>query len=158
MQSVVLNEEYVMTYPEGFHVMDEEERGKLNLLVEDGEWIGLFDPERAILVSLGWKKAPGLALKLLSNKDLAKDMEKRIRKPMQSLGYVKEGFAEKNIAGEKAWGFSYTYKTQGPDMYAQSYVFKHEKTIYYFHFYSQDILKYENVKVWDKMLENTETV
>ena len=64
-QSILLNNEYMMNCPDGFHIMTEEERGKMNQF-GDGMWIGLSDLERHMIVSIGWKQVSPLALMLLS--------------------------------------------------------------------------------------------
>ena len=75
MMKLILNDELQLQYPEGFHVLSEEERSKLNTS-ETGEWVGLSNPDLHILISLGWKKVNGFALMMLSEKDLAGKMEK----------------------------------------------------------------------------------
>ena len=102
---------------------------------------------------VGWNQVNRLALMVLNEKDLAKNMEKRIRKAMQSYGYRSDGFREQRIIGKSAGGFAYEYTVQGTEMYAESYTMKLDKTVYYFHFYSRTALKDENIPVWRGILD-----
>ena len=151
MMEVVLNEEFILTCPDSFHIMDEAEKKALNV-ADEGQWIGLSDPDRHIIVTAGWKKGPVLALKILSSKDLAGNMEKQISKAMSGLGYRKEGTAERAPGGMKISGFCYEYEVQGTPMYAESSAMKTGKMIYNFHFYSRAALKEENIPVWEEMI------
>ena len=149
----ILNDALKLMIPEGFHVMTEEERGRVRLLT-DGEWVGLSNPERHILVTVGWKPVGRFAAAMLSGSELAGTMEKKIRKPMQGLGYRLEGFTERTIAGTKANGFRYGYEAQTIEMTAESCAVKHERTIYYFHFYARAALKQESLPVWEELLDS----
>ena len=54
MEMKKVNEALLVSCPEGFHVMTEEERGKLKMLT-DGPGICLSDPERHIMISVGYR-------------------------------------------------------------------------------------------------------
>ena len=68
MNTIILNHELKAVIPGGFHEMDEAERGKLNF-IQDGPGGGISDPERHILISVGWKPFGGLSAMLLGIKD-----------------------------------------------------------------------------------------
>ncbi len=61
--------------------MGEKERANLNSMTGD-DFVGLSDPEANMIVTVGYKANVGFAAKLLSAKDMAKNMEKQISKPM----------------------------------------------------------------------------
>ena len=56
---VTWNDTLTISCPEGFHVMDEEERSRLNFYGE-GECECLSDPDRHIIISIGWARLNGL--------------------------------------------------------------------------------------------------
>ncbi len=58
MGEILLNRTLALPLPEGFHVMDEEERSRLRFL-EAGECVCLSDPERHLVVTVGWKPLDG---------------------------------------------------------------------------------------------------
>ena len=115
MDSVILNDELKLAYPEGFHVLSAEEMDRMQFL-EKGAGICLSDPERHILISVGWKRPGVLAGLMLNAGDLAKNSEKTIRKAMQNMGYRCRGFEKRQIAGNRAEGFGYEYSAQGVEM------------------------------------------
>ena len=156
--SEIMNEMYVddifrLPCPDGFHIMDEEETSRLNIL-EGGSFIGLSDPGRHMIVTIGWKKTNGLLSLILKTKDIAERMEKTIGRAMKNSGFQREGHLERIIAGSKAEGFSYYYTAQDTDMLGQSFVVKDDKTVVYFHFYARTALRKESLKVWNMLLDS----
>lgn len=151
MQELLLNDELYLTYPAGFRRMTAEELGKLQMLAA-GEGVALTDPERHMIVTVGWKQPGMLTNMLLSVKDLAKNMERQIRKPMEEFGYRLESRQERDIAGLPARGICYTYRVQGTDMYAESWVCRNKRTVYWFHVYARNELREESLPVWSEIL------
>ncbi len=151
MENILLNNELNLSYPEGFHVLDDEERNRLTFF-EDGPGVCLSDPERHIMMSVGWKQAGGFAAMVLNSKDVAKNMEAKIRKPMKQFGYRLEGFVSREVGGKQANGFRYEYEAQGIGMFAESLAVKMNKTIYYIHFYARTALKAESLPIMEDIL------
>ena len=151
--AVTLNNALVLSYPEGFHVMDEREREKL-IIMGNGPWQGLSDPKRHISITVGWKALGSLSSRLLSTGDAVKDMKARIEKPMRAFGYSPGGHLSKDVGGERAEGFCYEYKAQGVGMYAESYVIKRKKVFYYLHFYARTESKSESLDTWNDILSS----
>ena len=152
-----LNNELRLSVPEGFHVMDEEEKSRLRLL-EEGPFVGLSDPERHILVTVGWKQLGGLLSALVSSGDVAKSMEKNVSRAMAQLGYRRTGFTKTQVAGAEAGGFRYEYRAQDVDMAAESVAVKIKKTVYYFHFYGRAAGKEENAVCRDAILSSVQRI
>ena len=150
---LTLNGAMRLDYPDGFRLMDQEERSRQNFL-KDGPGECLPDPQRHMLVSVGWKSAGFFISKLAGTKESAENMEARIRKGMQGFGYRAVGFLSREAGIEPAEGFGYEYEAQGVDMYAESYVVKHGKTFYYLHFYTRKELKGENLEIWKTMFSS----
>ena len=151
--AVTVNQELVFPFPDGFHVMNPEERQNLRMFGEDAADC-LADPERHMVICIGYKQPPGWALLMLSAKDLAKKAEAQLRKPMEQYGYRLTGFSERNLGGGKAHGFSFEYTAQGIEMYADSFVLKKGKTVYYFHCYARKAQQAESAAVWQEMTEH----
>ena len=139
--------------PEGFHEMDEAEWSKLRLLA-DGEGAGLSDPERHMIVTVGYKRAGSLASALLNTKDLARNMEKQICRSMASLGCRSEGVKPRSIGGRDAWGVRYSYTVQDTGMTGESYVLKDGREIWYLHVYMRTALLADSEPVWETMLDS----
>ena len=151
--TITINHELGISYPDGFHVMDPGERQRLRVL-EDGPVKCLSDPERHIMISIGYKQPPKLALMMLNAKDIAKNAEKKIRKAMQPFGYRPAGFTDRSMGGEKAYGFAYEYEAQGTGMYAETFALKKGKTVYYLHFYARKALQEESAALWKEICDS----
>lgn len=152
MMNDIVVDKLTLSYPDGFHIMDAGEKERLNFLGGDtGEC--LSDPDRHIIISIGYKSAGGLGF-LVSAKDAAKKTEAAIRKAMLSFSYHLNGFDKRSIGGEDAEGFRYEYEAQGISMYAESVVVKHEHTLYYLHFYARKELLEESLAVWGDILSS----
>ena len=154
MERVTLDGKMTIGCPEGFHVMTEEERSQMSML-EEGTWVGFSDPNRHILVTVGWKAVKGLGF-MLKGKGLAENMEKQIRQGMSSFGFKSEGPRERMIAERPAFGFGFGYVAREIEMVAESYVLKIDKTLYYFHFYARKALKNESLPVWNEILDSVQ--
>lgn len=149
---MTLNNEMILTCPEGFHVMDGEELSRLNFLKKgDGEC--LSDPDRHIIISIGWRKAKGFSHFRVKAEEIAHHDEKLIARSMKDLSYCLDDFRTGEIGGEKFGGFRYTYVAQSIGMIAESIVLKHNKTFYYLHIYTREALKTENLRLWEEMLQ-----
>ena len=155
MELVPLNNELSIQRLEGFRVLDEEERGRLNFMKE-GPGICLSDPERHILVSVAYKKIGGFSNLLLNEKDLVKNMEAGIAKAMRPFDFQKAGAVQRTVGGRAAEGFSYTYMAQSVAMYAEALLVRSGKTIFYLYLYAREELKQESIPVWEELLAGAE--
>ncbi len=153
MRDLHVGNELLLPVPDGFHELTEEERSKMNMPWA-GQWVGISDPERHIVVTAGSKKAGLLAGLLLNARDLAGNMEKQIRGAMGSFGYRAEGPTSYLIAGEKVSGFRYAYEAQGIAMCAESCVLKRRGTICFFHLYAREELRAESSAAWEEILSS----
>ena len=149
--TLTLNDQLTLSWPSGFHVMNEEERGKLSFY-GDGPCEAIADLDRHIVVSIGWKPLGRFFGMLLGTKDIARDMEKKLSQPMRSYGWRAGSVLTKAVDGEKAEGYSYEYEAQGIGMYGESYALKHGKTVYYLHFYARKAQKDESLEALDTIL------
>ena len=149
------NDKLILSYPDGFHVMDDTEKSDMRFY-NGSSGTCLSDPERHILVSIGWNPIKGLSALLIRAEDAAKKMETGIRKPMQQYDYRLIGFVSKEIGNEKAEGFSYEYETQGIPMYGESYVVRHDGVLYYLNCYLRKELANESLEVWNAILSSAE--
>ena len=150
MDPIVLND-ITISYPAGFHVLDDAERGRLHF-IEVGDGVCLSDPERHMLISIAYKKVGGLTSVLLKGRDLAKAMETAVRKSMQPFEYQSVGSIKRMVGSCESEGFCYTYTAQNIPMYGESLVLRSGKAAYYFHLYARDGLRAESIPVWEELL------
>ena len=139
-------------YPDGFHVMNEEERSELNL-IGGGETVCLTDPDRHMTVTVGCRQEKLFAALMLGAEDFSKKMEQSVGQMMKQYRFTECGHEKRSIAGMRASGFSYEYESGGIGMAGQSFIAKSGRTVYYFHCYSRSDLKDENLLIWKNMLD-----
>ena len=60
MQNTLTFRHLTLAWPNGFHGMDQSAWSKMNLLT-DGETSGLSDPERHMIVTVGYKQVNGFS-------------------------------------------------------------------------------------------------
>ena len=150
---LTFNGELTAACPEGFHVMTKEEKAATRVLAE-GPWEGLSDPERHILVTIGWRQLGLFGSFIFSARTLSRVMEDQISNAMKSYGYRFDGSEERSIAGSAAFGFRYGYTAKENPMYAESYVLKRGRTVYYLHVYAREALREESVPAWNGFLDS----
>ena len=151
-ETMKLNNELTVTCPDGFHVMDAEEKKKLNAIGGIGEVI--TDPDRHIIISIGWKNVGGLISAMFNAKNASREVEKNYKSSMKAYGYRFGDHISRTIAGEKAEGFSFGYTAGEIEMYAESYAVKHNKEFYYIHYYSRTAVKEDNAAVLNEILDS----
>lgn len=151
MNCLEIGDKRILPCPDGFHVLDSEERKGIHFLGNaQGEC--LSDPERHTMISVGWKSIGGIFSLLLNAKDLAKRMESDIKKSMQRYGYRLGGFEEKRVSDKKAEGFCYEYEVQGVGMYGESCIVKDGRMLYYLNVYTRKENMDESLDVWNRIL------
>ena len=151
MNTITLNNEMTLTFPDSFRVMDASEREKLNF-IEEGQGECLQDKEHHILISIGWKPLGAFISFLIGTKDAAKNMKLAIRNAMQQYGFTDNGSRQISLVQETAEGFCYEYEAQSIPMYGESYVVKHSKTFYYLNCYGRQESKEECKEIWYDIL------
>lgn len=118
-----------LPYPDGFHILTDEEKNNLNLL-SDGLWSGISDPERHILITAGYKRTGKLISLIIDDKSLAVNAEKQVSKSMSQFGYILSGTKECKIINKNARGFAYEYTSSSIKMYGETYALKIGNNIY----------------------------
>ena len=156
MQNIIsVNDHLTLACPDGFHVMDEEERKNLTFIAE-GSCECITDPVRHILITVGCRTLGKLAAMLVSAKDAAGNMETALREAMRRYCFRENGSAAIELSGEKARGLSYEYVAHDTDMYAESYVAKRGKALYYLNFYVRETYRDKGLKTWEEFLSSAE--
>ena len=135
MSTAVINDKMTVTYPKGFHVMDEAERKKVFPVADENRW-AIWDTQRHIIIAIQWHKAPALLSKIVDTKSLAKRIEDKARKSYRNNGYQGGELFERTIGGEQAWGVSFEYEISGTKQVAEAYVLKHDGYTYSIYYYA----------------------
>ena len=150
MGSTQLNNEMNLQYPDGFKIMSEEELRK-HKFYEEAPGFCINDPERHIVLSVSWRQANPFVAMLAGTADIARNMEAKIRKPMNKFGYHLEEFMTRQIGGKTADGYRYTYSVQDVGMVGESLSVKSGSNFYYIHSYFREELREESLKLLDQI-------
>ena len=155
MEKITMNQELVLTLPDGFRVKSEEEVKAMNM-IGGGSAVCAEDPDRHVLISLGWKTVGALVALLLSSASVAKTSEAQIARSMKPYGYRRVGFGKRSIGGLEADNFSFTYTAQEIAMAGESCVLKKDKTLYFFHIYGREENKAADLPMWESFISSAE--
>ena len=154
---MILNNELELTVPEGFHEMDAAERAKLTFA--GGEpGLCITDPDRHMIVTVGWRPLGTFAAMLVDAKSAAKTSEKQIGKLMKEYGYRTLGFSGRDLGGMTGEGFRFSYDVQDIGMLGESIFVKNGKTLYGFNLYCRRALEKENAPVLKELLSSVRWV
>ena len=153
MESRALNNNKMnIVFPDGFTEMTRQELAQMKQTAM-GSAVYYTNPERHMIVTVGWKSA-GIFQKSLDAAALCSKMEPALQKANAPFGYQLKGHAERKIGGQDAKAVQFTYTAQDIDMYSESYAAKNGKDIYYFNLYTR-VESWENNKVqWENLLNS----
>ena len=152
MNELKINERFQLVCPEGFRPLTEAEREKLNTL-GGGESLFLTDEEDHIAVSIGWKDVNAFAGFLLHLISPVSSVEASVNRAMAPYGYRKETMLERQIGGQIAKGFRYTYTAGNTPMVGESYVIRQGRSLTFFHVYLPDELREQGLPHWNALLD-----
>ena len=155
MEKVKVIDGLLIGCPEGFRVLGKEEMKEMEFIAS-GPGIVMRNPERRMIVSVGVQKLNGFSALMLNQKELAKNMEKRIADSMQFNNYQLRTMIERKAGNDVADGVSYEYTAKETEMYAESLEVKKGKNVTYYHMYSRACKKEENLAVWEEILGSVE--
>lgn len=150
METAVLNEILNITYPDGFHVMSEEELGNTSFYKEAPKW-SISDPERHMIISLYWRENKGFFGKLADEKDVEETVEGKTRKIMKPFGYKLQDQFKQDMGSEEGEGFRFTYKVQDIEMTGETVIVQKDGSTYYFYSYYRTELEEDSRKTLDEI-------
>ncbi len=101
-----LNNHLELSFPNSFRQLTPKERSKLNFMAE-GEGVCIREDEQHILISIGWHEIGAFLGFLFSDKDLAENMKKNIRKMSSPYHFRDEEDIKTDLGGKTAEGIRY---------------------------------------------------
>ena len=151
MNTVIINDELKITYPDGFIERNEQEKSGMNFYGRIPD-LCINDPERHITVSVAFKQYGAVAAALANRKGVARSMCKKTAELMKEFNFRKIGFITQKVGAFTADGFGYSYEAQNVKMLGRSFVVKSRRTFYYIHCYYRAELEDESLSVIDGIL------
>lgn len=153
MQQTTVNEELEICYPDSFAIMSEDELREAYGMDYADMW-GIRDAENHALFTIIWKESFDLAPKLISTKSLIKRVESKLKKAFRKQGYACSGYFKRELAGQEAEGFGYSYQVQGITQTCEAIVVRRGKSCYTLYYYTRPECAQANRAAYDEMLSS----
>ena len=125
---------------------------------EAGDSLYLTLEESRLIVSMGWKEVNALAGILLHVIPPVASMEAAVNQSMAGYGFRRETRLTRQIAGQKAEGFRYTYTAGDNPMVGESYVIRQGRSLTFFHAYFAAALRDQALARWNQLLDAVEAM
>ena len=151
MSEFKINGRFRLICPEGFRPMTKEQRTQLRI-AEDGDILCLSSEDGNMAVSIGWKEIPYRASLILHILPPVKSVAASVERSMAPYGYRKEEDLTRQIGGQNAAGFRYTY-TAGTSMVGETYVIHQGKALTFFHMYLRGESREQGLVQWSTLLD-----
>ncbi|MDO4537633.1 MAG: hypothetical protein Q4B54_05675 [Coriobacteriales bacterium] len=135
MKKSLVNDELSITYPNAFRDMELTELQLLYKTTYKYMW-GARDEKHHVMIAIIWKENNRFLQKLVSEKSLATTYEKNMRKAQAQSNYHLDGFFEREVAGQQAQGFGYSYETDGVGQQGEALVFRRDRVNYTLYYYT----------------------
>ena len=152
MEQLTIGKRFALTCPEGFRPLTGEEKDRLHM-PESDDSLGLIWEEGRTVVSLGWKEVnafAGLLLRILSP---VTSTEASVSQAMAGYGYKRETRLSREIGGQQAEGFRYTYTAGDSPMVGETYVVRQGRSLTFFHAYLPAELREQGLARWNELLD-----
>ena len=151
MSDIKINDRFKLVCPEGFRPMTPQERTQLHV-EEAGDILCLSTEDGNMAVSIGWKEVSFLAGLILHLIRPVKGVEAGVYRAMAPYGFRKETDLTRQIGGQNAAGFRYTY-TAGAPMVGETYVIRQGKALTFFHMYLRESHREAGLSQWSALLD-----
>ena len=155
MSTLKINDKFRLVCPEGFRPMTKQERAQLRI-AEEGEILCLSNEGEHMAVSIAWKEinfAVGLILHLIRP---IKSVEASVNRAMAPYGFKRETSLTRQIGGQNAEGFRYTYVAGGTPMIGETYVIRQTRSLTFFHMYLREANREDGLVQWNVLLDAVE--
>ena len=136
MNTVKINNEIGLTYPESFGEMNEEMLTKY-FGSTNNRW-GAYDADKHVILSVSWQKAGFLSF-ITDAESVTDGAEARLRRSL--LNYQRVTSFKMKVAGKKAYGIRFEYRVNERKLVqvADLITFKHKKNFYSIYYVTRKI-------------------
>ena len=150
----IKNGNIVLGISEGFLELSFQDIEKMGRTPEKNSW-SIRNEKEHLILEIAWKKAPFFS-DFVKMETTAHFTEDRISKMIPT--YKKESDIKKEIDGEEACGFRYSYTVSDINMMADYLVLKHEKKYYSISWIARKDTFSESYDIFDSMMQSFEFV
>ena len=157
MEQMTIGKRFTLICPEGFRTLSEEEKDRVHA-ASGADSLYLMREADRMIVSAGWKEVNALAGILLHVFSPVASMEAAVNQSMAGYGFRRETRLTRQIAGQKAEGFRYTYTAGDNPMVGESYVIRQGRSLTFFHAYFAAALRDQALVRWNQLLDAVEAM
>lgn len=157
MQEAEINKELALAYPDEFRVMELSELHHAFGVDYPKMW-GIRNEERHVLISVIWKDTSEVLQRLVSTKSQVKEYEKRIHNLLRKNNYHCEGFFERELAGQKALGFRYSFLREFVEQIGEVIIFKRGKCRYSMYYFTRLETADDNRPAYEELLSSMQVL
>ena len=151
MNNALIDDTLRVSYPEGFHVMDEQEMQEAYKNDNPCRWC-IRDKERGMMLSVFWFKSFALLVRIADAKAAVRKIASSMEKALGGMNYERGDLYARDICGQKAWGFGYEYTLNEVDQHCEVIMLKNKSSTYTVYYYSDKDKDEENRIVFEEFL------
>lgn len=135
MVKAVINNEVLLSYPEGFVEMDREALKEAFLDDNPNRW-GIKDEKRHMLVTVLWNRTNMITAMITGPGTIADSAEHKMKTSLSKSRYKFGRFERKKVSGRNANGFTYEYVLEGVEQIGEVLVFQNVNCYYTLYTYA----------------------
>lgn len=161
MNNVILNNELTLQYPDGFHVLDEDEMSRIFPVNTPNRW-AIMDLDRHLIICVQWQKSSAILARFSSTKDHAKRVVAKARAAYREKECEIGDPYQTSVCGQEAWGVSFSYEVDGVKQLGKVILFKRlskkTHTTYTVYYYTREESAEENEVILHDALSSVEVI
>ena len=135
MVKAVINNEVLLSYPEGFEEMDRKALKEAFLDDNPNRW-GIKDEKRHMLVTVLWNRTNMITAMITGPSTIADSVEHKMKTSLNKSRYKFGGFERKKVSGRNANGFTYEYVLEDTEQIGEVLVFQNVNCYYTLYTYA----------------------
>ena len=135
MVKAIINNEVILSYPDGFEVMDREALKEVFLDDNPNTW-GIKDEKRHMIITVLWNRARMITAMITGPSTIADSVEHKMKTSLSKSRYKCNGFERKKVSGRNANGFTYEYILEGVEQIGEVLVFQNVNCYYTLYTYA----------------------
>ena len=129
MNRICVNDELLLSCPEGFAVMSADEPNRLYACGDSHRW-GAWDRERHVMLTVLWQRYNPLLMMLADMKSLARRNEQLTQRGYEGHDYQLKGFSSRKVCGLTAEGYRFTYRLGDVIQSVETVLIKRKNRVY----------------------------
>jgi hypothetical protein len=135
MIKAIINNEVMLSYPDGFEEMDRAQLKDAFLDDNPNRW-GIKDEKRHMMVTILWNRTNMISAVITGPGTIADSAEHKMKTSLSKSRYKLNGFTKRKVSDRNANGFSYEYVLEGAEQIGEVLVFQNVNCYYMLYAYA----------------------